>query len=180
MHVSAELDKLEWGISDGVHFERFEPFNTYDFVISNQVIEYMHPDDLAEHFKHVRSILKPERKYIVCASHVWHGSVDILAIFKYDKVIGMHLKEYTNYEIYKCLKRAGFKNFSSVYRSPKVLIHFFGFKDIPRVSSAFNVYLFLIEKVFSLIPRILVDRKIKSFAKTLPLSNNTFFVAQKS
>jgi len=178
-HVSAELNNLKWGVSDGVHFEQFELINTYDFVISNQVIEHMHPDDLAEHCKYVHSILKSEGKYIVCAPHVWHGPADISAVFKYDKAIGMHLKEYTNFEIYKCLKEAGFKKVSSIYRAPKILRQFFGLKDIPRVSSVFIVYLFLIEKIFSLVPRILVDRKIKSFAKILLFSNNTFFVAQK-
>lgn len=179
-HVSTGLDNLEWGISDGVNFEQFEPFNAYDFVISNQVIEHMHPDDLTEHCKNVRSILKPEGKYIVCAPHVWHGPADISAVFKYDKAIGMHLKEYTNYEIYKCLKGAGFKKVSSVYIAPKIFIHFFGLKDIPRVSFIYTVYLFLIEKIFSLIPRIFVDRKIKSFAKTLLFPSNIFIVAQKN
>ncbi len=178
-HVSSELDNLEWGVSDGIHLERFDPFNTYDFVISNQVIEHMHPDDLAEHCKHVRSILKPEGNYIVCAPHVWHDPADISAVFKYDKAIGMHLKEYTNIEIYKLLKGAGVKKVSPVYRAPKVLIHF-GLKDIPRISVVFTVYLFLIEKIISLIPRVFVGQKIKSFAKTLLLSDNTFFVAQKS
>lgn len=178
-HVLPKLENLEWGVSDGVHFERFEPFNTYDFVISNQVIEHIHPDDLAEHCKHVCSILKQEGKYIVCAPHVWHGPADISAVFKYDKAVGMHLKEYTNFEIYKCLKGAGFNKISSVYRAPKVLIHFFGLKDVPRVSSVFMVYLFLIEKIFSLIPRIFVGRKLKSFARTLLLSHNMFIVAQK-
>jgi SAM-dependent methyltransferase len=179
-HALSKLDNLEWGISDGVHFERFEPFNTYDYVISNQVIEHIHPDDLVEHCKNVRSILKPEGSYIVCSPHVWHGPSDISAVFKYDKSIGMHLKEYTNFELYKCLKKAGFKKVLSVYRAPKVLIHFFGLKDVPRVSSNFMVYLFLIEKIFSLIPRILVDRKIISFAKTLFFFGNIFFVAQKN
>jgi SAM-dependent methyltransferase len=179
-HVSSELDNLEWGVSDGVHFERFESLNTFDFVISNQVIEHMHPDDLAEHCQHVRSILKPTGKYIVCTPHVWHGPADISAVFKYDKAVGMHLKEYTNFEIYNCLKRAGFKKISSVYRAPKILIQYFGLKDIPRVSSVCMVYLFLIEKIFSLIPRIFVDQKIKSIAEHLLLSNNIFIVAKNA
>lgn len=179
-HISTKLDNLEWGISDGIHLERFEPFDTYDFVISDQVIEHIHPDDLGEHCKHVHSILKPEGNYIVRAPHVWHGPADISSVFKCNKAIGMHLKEYTNFEIYNILKKAGFKNVSSVYKAPKVLIHFLGLEDIPRVSIAFTFYLFLIEKIFSIIPRVLVDQKIKAFAKTFLLSDNIFFIAKKA
>lgn len=179
-HVSAKLDNLDWGISDGVHFEKFEAPNTYDFVISNQVIEHMHPDDFPEHCKHVRSILKPEGKYIVCAPHPWHGPADISAVFKYDKAIGMHLKEYTNYEIYSHLKRAGFKKVTAIYRPPKIFINFFNATDSPRSSYVFTIYLFLTESILSLIPRIFVDQKIKYFAKTLLFSENTFFVTQKN
>ena len=55
---------LSWGISDGIHLENFEKTNYYDIVISNQVIEHIHPDDLDEHLKGVFSILN-KGKYIL-------------------------------------------------------------------------------------------------------------------
>ena len=53
----SEHPYLSWAISDGVHLERFEAPTSYDVVISDQVIEHLHPDDLYEHFKGVLSIL---------------------------------------------------------------------------------------------------------------------------
>ncbi|WP_020482272.1 SAM-dependent methyltransferase [Methylomonas sp. MK1] len=178
-HTSDKLENLKWGISDGVHLEQFEPVNTYDFVISNQVIEHMHPDDLPENCKHVYSTLKSGGKYIVCAPHPWHGPPDISAVFKYKKAIGVHLKEYTNYQIYSHLKRSGFKKVSSTFRPPKFFIDLFSIKDTPKTSVFFTIYLFAIERVFHLFSRMLVGNKIKSFAKKLLFSENTSLIAQK-
>lgn len=55
---------LSWGVSDGVHLERFESQNSYDAVISNQVIEHLHPDGLLDHFKGVLSILSAGGGYV--------------------------------------------------------------------------------------------------------------------
>ena len=44
-HVS-ESPNLSWDISDGVHLNRFEETNSFDIVISDQVVEHLHPDDL--------------------------------------------------------------------------------------------------------------------------------------
>lgn len=41
---------LSWDVSDGIHLDRFEPTDFYDVVISNSVIEHVHPDDLLDHF----------------------------------------------------------------------------------------------------------------------------------
>ncbi|NQE52736.1 hypothetical protein C5S29_04015 [ANME-1 cluster archaeon GoMg3.2] len=60
----SEPPYLSWGISDGVHLGRFEPPNSYDVVISDQVIEHLHPDDLYEHFKGALSILSSGGRYI--------------------------------------------------------------------------------------------------------------------
>ncbi|AMK78376.1 hypothetical protein A1342_06015 [Methylomonas methanica] len=178
-HTSTKLDNLKWGISDGVHLEQFEPPNTYDFVISNQVIEHIHPDDLLEHCKHVYSILKPGGKYIVCAPHAWHGPADISAVFKYKKAIGMHLKEYTNYELYSFLRTSGFSKVTSLYKPPLVITYFFDSSVNIRKSIFYTIYLFVIENLFSLIPRTLVDHGVKSLAKTFQFPENIFFIAQK-
>ena len=54
---SASSSNFQWHSSDGVNLDRFEPANHYDVVISTQVIEHLHPDDLTQHFKGVLNIL---------------------------------------------------------------------------------------------------------------------------
>jgi len=49
-HITDLLTGLSWGNSDGVNLDRFEPTAFYDFVLSNQVVEHFHPDDLDTHF----------------------------------------------------------------------------------------------------------------------------------
>jgi 2-polyprenyl-3-methyl-5-hydroxy-6-metoxy-1,4-benzoquinol methylase len=56
-HVTLSHQRLSWGTSDGVHVDRFEPPETYDVVVSSQVIEHLHPEDLTAHLRGVYTIL---------------------------------------------------------------------------------------------------------------------------
>ena len=97
---------LSWGISDGVHLERFEEPDSYDAVISDQLIEHLHPDDLTHHFKGVWYILRDGGKYVFRTPHAYVGPSDISRVLNCDKPIGMHLKEYTFGEVKGLLKQA--------------------------------------------------------------------------
>lgn len=103
------LLNLEWHSTDGVHLTEYEPQNTYDFVLSDQVIEHLHPEDILEHFKNVRAILNSNGRYIFFTPHYYMGPGDISRVFGCAEAEGMHLKEYKYAEIYKLLKSAGFK-----------------------------------------------------------------------
>ena len=103
---STNYSNLSWGISDGVHLESFELTNSYNVVISNQVIEHIHPADLLEHFKGVLSILSNGGKYILDTPHRYIGPSDVSRVFKCDRPLGMHLKEYTFQELKELLAQA--------------------------------------------------------------------------
>jgi SAM-dependent methyltransferase len=99
---------LEWRETDGVNLARFEASGSYDVVISSNVIEHLHPDDILEHFYNVAKILKPGGRYIVDTPHVGTGPHDLSRVFDFDRPVCMHLREYTFLEMRDLLRRAGF------------------------------------------------------------------------
>lgn len=106
--TSQQYPNLSWGISDGVHLDEFEPPEAYDIVVSDQVIEHIHPDDLDCHLRSVRSILKSGGRYVFNTPNKYTGPHDVSQVFKRSEPIGMHLKEYTCRELYEAATRAGF------------------------------------------------------------------------
>ena len=175
-HVS-EHPNLSWAISDGVHLKRFEVPNSYDVVVSDQVIEHLHPDDLYEHFKGVLSILSSGGRYIFCTPHKQIGPSDISRVFKCDKPMGMHLKEYTYQELKELLERAGFKDIYAVLRIPMKITQLFGIYVKPKASRTYLDYLCAVEKLISLLPRQTFRRKA---ARLLMLfSPGILIIAQK-
>ena len=107
---------LKWGTSDGIHFEQFEPARYYDVVLSQHVIEHMHPDDMLEHFRGVLAILVASGRYIFSTPHQVAGPSDVSRVFRQDAPIGMHLKEYNYRELNALLKQAGFMRVASPLR----------------------------------------------------------------
>ncbi|WP_293320263.1 methyltransferase domain-containing protein [Mycobacterium sp.] len=103
---------LSWGISDGVHLDRFERPETYDVVLSDQVIEHIHPDDLQRHLRSARSILKRNGRYIFDTPSRYTGPHDVSRVFKCSEPEGMHLREYTCRELCAAARRAGFSSIS--------------------------------------------------------------------
>jgi SAM-dependent methyltransferase len=107
-------ENLRWANSDGVNLGRFEEHNSYDAVISTQVVEHFHPDDLTDHFFGVFEILRPGGKYVFNTPHYLHGPSDLSAVFQSSEAICMHLKEYYYYELCGHLLSAGFENIRAV------------------------------------------------------------------
>lgn len=99
---------LSWGISDGIHLSQFESRDSYDVVMSDQVIEHLHPADVTEHFLGVRSILRDGGKYVLATPHTLAGPSDVSRVFKCDKPMGMHLEEYSYQEFESCYSRRDF------------------------------------------------------------------------
>jgi SAM-dependent methyltransferase len=155
----SEHSNLSWGISDGVHLDCFEAPNSYDVVISDQVIEHLHPDDLYEHIKGVLSILSSGGRYIFCTPHKQIGPSDISRVFKCDKPMGMHLKEYTYKELKELLERAGFKDIYAVLRIPTKITQLFGIYVKPKASCTYLDYLCAVDKLISLLPSQTFRRK---------------------
>jgi len=55
-------ENVTWKNSDGAHLGSFEQSESYDVVLSDQVIEHIHPEDTQDHFRGVYEILKPNGK----------------------------------------------------------------------------------------------------------------------
>jgi len=111
---AVEHANLRWTQTDGVNLARFEPLDTYDFVLSDNVIEHMHPADLHPHLQGARDILKAGGQYLLAVPHPWYGPWDISKVFKYEVASGMHLKEYTHRELRDAVLRAGFREVAAV------------------------------------------------------------------
>ncbi len=177
-YVSAHPN-LSWGISDGVYLERFEALDSYDVAISDQVIEHLHPDDLYEHFKGVFSILSSGGKYIFRTPHRYIGPSDVSKVFKCDRPMGMHLKEYTYQELKELLERAGFKDIYAVLRIPMKITQLFGIYVKPKASRTYLDYLCAVEKLISLLPRQTFRRKAARLLMLILFSSSIFIIAQK-
>jgi 2-polyprenyl-3-methyl-5-hydroxy-6-metoxy-1,4-benzoquinol methylase len=171
----SEHSNLSLGISDGVHLERFEILNSYDVIISDQVIEHLHPGDLYEHLKGVFSILSSGGRYIFATPHRHAGPSDVSRVFKCDKPMGMHLKGYTYQELKELLERAGFKDIYAVLRIPTKITQLFGIYVKPEASRTYLAYLCDVEKLISLLPSQTFRRK----AARLLMLRNIFIITQK-
>ena len=177
---SPKMANLFWGNSDGVHLEQFEPVNHYDVVLTDQVIEHLHPDDLPRHFHGVAAILKQGGRYILSTPHVSVGPADLSRVFGLDKSAGMHLKEYDYRELSSLLKQAGFNPIKSVIRLPHKVRHLMGRQPHPRLSSVYLSYLTAVEKLIARAPHPGVRRKIAQVARLVLFAPEIFLVAEKS
>ncbi|HEY1303118.1 MAG TPA: methyltransferase domain-containing protein [Vicinamibacterales bacterium] len=150
---TSEQTSLRWCVSDGVHLDRFETPESFDAVISDQVIEHLHPDDLVAHFRGVYSILKPGGRYVFATPHAFEGPFDVSRVFGTDRAEGMHLKEYTYRELDAALRQAGFARVAAAFRLPHGVRARFGGRPLPIPSRAYRHYLCAIERVIERLPR---------------------------
>lgn len=109
---------LSWQTTDGVNLDRFARDRPYDAVISDQVIEHLHPDDILIHCRAARDILRGNGRYIVRTPHSATGPHDLSPIYGFDTPVGMHLHEYTNRELGHILREAGFASVAAVATLP--------------------------------------------------------------
>jgi SAM-dependent methyltransferase len=160
---------LQWGVTDGVHLDRFEPPGSYDAVISDQLIEHLHPDDIGEHLQSSRRILRPGGRYVLRTPHALTGPHDVSKVFGFDRPVGMHLREYTNRELRSRLRAAGFSTVSAVI-------------TIPRTSfaAASRTYLWFVIGLEWLLARLPQSfrRKLASSLRG-PLAPRVFLVAER-
>jgi SAM-dependent methyltransferase len=159
---------LTWGVTDGVHLDRFTELEAYDVVISDQLVEHLHPDDIGEHLRGCRSILRPGGRYIVQTPHAFTGPHDVSSVFGYEEPVGMHLREYTTAELKRELRRAGFSSVKSVLRFP----------GGRRVASSLHLgYLGVIERMLGDASR--ATKKKVSLRLRGPLRPRIFLVARR-
>jgi SAM-dependent methyltransferase len=94
------------------------PDDSIDLVISNQLMEHLHPDDAADQLHEILRIMKAGGSYICVTPNRLHGPHDSSARFDdlpcpvADGTFvanGLHLKEYTNSELSQLFLAAGFR-----------------------------------------------------------------------
>jgi SAM-dependent methyltransferase len=109
---------VSWHNTDGVHLAEFESAASYDYVLSMQVIEHLHPEDVETHFRGALALLRPSGQYLFTTPHAFFGPADLSAVFSLDRPHFMHLKEYTHRELGAIARRAGFHTVEAVYLPP--------------------------------------------------------------
>jgi SAM-dependent methyltransferase len=170
---------VTWRNSDGVHLGDFEAQESYDVVISDQVIEHIHPDDTQEHFRGVHQILDPHGRYIFRVPHRFTGPHDISRVFGRKKTLGMHLREMTFSEIRTLAKNADFRKLGIVLiDSRKTMIKLFS-KDGETSIYQFLFLVIIVEKFIGSIPRGKYRLKAIQVASRLGLFPEIFVVATK-
>jgi SAM-dependent methyltransferase len=107
--------------SDGVTIGL--PPETIDLAYSNQVLEHLHPDDANEHVRAVHRTLAPGGKFICVTPNRLSGPWDISRHFG-ETANGLHLKEYTVWELVDLLRASGFTvNLIATYHGRHLLPH---------------------------------------------------------
>ena len=141
-----EDGEVVWHLTDGIHLDSFEPPSSYDVVLSTQVIEHFHPDDVQRHFEGAFALAKPGGSYIFTTPHVFFGPADLSKVLRLDRAHFMHLKEYTHRDLGEIARRAGFSQIRAVYVPPAVVR-----KRLPFVLRSRLLYVFLsrLERLFA-------------------------------
>jgi SAM-dependent methyltransferase len=138
--------------------------NSADLVYSNQLMEHLHPDDALEQLVNILGVLRSGGSYICVTPNRLDGPHDVSRGF--DSVAtGFHLREYTNRELARLLRRVGFR------RVRKYLRFRGSFVAIPLPMVAF------VEAVLELLPRRL--RSTITQVTPLPQLLNVRLVATK-
>lgn len=167
---------LSWGVTDGVHLDQFEPAESYDVVISDQLVEHLHPDDHYAHFKGAHAILSPGGRYVFQTPHAFRGPLDISMFFGCDKPRGMHLHEFTYRELNRILRKAGFRRISALISLPRKAKRLL---SEPKASNGYLRYCLVLESLLGLLPRQSMRRASLRFARLLLFPNSVFIVAER-
>lgn len=107
---------FEFRLTDGLHMP-FDP-DSLDLVVSNQLMEHLHPDDAAGQLHEIHRVLKPGGRYVCITPSPTNGPHDCSAYFdeipcplkgKNYVATGFHMKEYTSRELTDLFHQAGFR-----------------------------------------------------------------------
>lgn len=120
--ISAERNSVAGdgvtAVTDGVNLSEFTDIR-YDYVISDQVVEHLHPDDIFRHFSECKKILKPGGSYIVRAPNRFLGPCDLSRVFGTKEAIFMHLHEFQWQDVREIEKTCGYRTVQAVFKIPK-------------------------------------------------------------
>jgi 2-polyprenyl-3-methyl-5-hydroxy-6-metoxy-1,4-benzoquinol methylase len=149
-------ERLRWGETDGVHLDRYAAAGTYDAVVSNQVVEHLHPDDLPAHLRGALALLRAGGIYALNTPLAWHGPADIGAVFGFDAPVGMHLREYRYGELRDLARAAGFGTVKAAVGLPSRVRHRVG--GSMHASAAYCDYVVGVEQALDRLPSFAAKR----------------------
>jgi 2-polyprenyl-3-methyl-5-hydroxy-6-metoxy-1,4-benzoquinol methylase len=172
-------ERLSWTTCDGVHLERFEEPNTYDVVLSDELLEHLPPDDVLDHFKGVFAVLKNGGRYIFCTPHEASGPCDVSRVFGCEEPLGMHLKEYTYRELARLCAQAGFRETAAVLIPPAKLARVLRRIRGPVLSRAALRFDIALERLILFLPNQRLGRGAVKLSRVFLFRPNIFMVATK-
>lgn len=166
---------LRWVVADAIGFADIIEAGSQSVVISDQVVEHLHPDDVPGHLAAVWRALKPGGRYVLRVPHAIAGPGDVSQVFGCDSAQGMHLKEYTYREIGRMARDAGFARLDGYLLFPDRLRSLAPpFRWVLSGRVAWR-YLGLVERLTGLLPR----RPSRSAFLALTLAKNVCAVLHK-
>jgi SAM-dependent methyltransferase len=168
---------LTWTVTDGVNLDALEAPRSFDAVISDQVLEHLHPEDLSIHLRSARALLRPGGRIAFATPHAYTGPHDISRVFALDAPRGMHLHEYTYRELAPALQQTGFTDIRTLLRLPAALRARFGNRPAPIISRAYLSYLTAIELPLGLLEGKRRRRATRALRWALFPSGNLVMVA---
>jgi SAM-dependent methyltransferase len=129
---------LRWVAHDG--FEVPLASGAFDLAFSYQVLEHIHPDDVAEHFRQAARVLRPGGVYVLSVPHEASGPHDVSRYFG-DALQTFHLKEWSYSEVERMMRAAGFGKIRPYWRG-----------HVRAQGGAVHLALKALEGVFKLLP----------------------------
>jgi 2-polyprenyl-3-methyl-5-hydroxy-6-metoxy-1,4-benzoquinol methylase len=179
--AARENPRLQLREHDGVKIQHLAESGGFDVVLSLNVLEHFHPDDVDDHFRDVYHALKPGGEYILKTPHQFFGPHGIERVFGVFENSGLHLKEYTYRDVREFAERAGFHEFRAVMLIPMPVRKILKRMKMDRIgkSGTYLEYLILVERFIRKI-RNRKNRKSMSMAfRFLLLPRQVFIVFSK-
>jgi len=147
-------------------FTSFEDALGFDVILSDQVIEHIHPDEVDDFFSKSFRLLHPGGVLIISTPSRITGPHDVSKFFvpRGTPARGFHLREYSLGDLVALYQRHGFVNLSCPLSHPKVCRMIGYYKWSPLYLRKSLIF----EKVFALLPPPLrSDLLVKLFAHVL-------------
>ncbi len=160
----SSAENVVWSVTDGVHLTRYAEAGSFDYVISDQVVEHLHPDDIATHFEEARKLLKPGGEYIVRTPYAPLGPLDLSQVFGWNEPIFMHLHEFGMKEAVSIGKRAGFTDAIAIFSVSKFAI--------ARRLRLYTAYISAVDALLSKKEQGLIKKILSKTHKYLMIKNN--------
>lgn len=104
--------EVRFVVDDAVHLRNVDD-NAFDVVLSSQLIEHFHPEDVPAHIEAVARVLRPGGRYIFDTPNRLLGPADISKYFGDKRATGFHLREWTYRELRALMREKGFTRFRS-------------------------------------------------------------------